>query len=58
MDIAPDRSGSAERGIDFLPIDILGVGGRGDCRRRTNREKKSCSTHIWLLFNFEWVVGT
>jgi hypothetical protein len=39
MDISRNRSASARRGIDFLPIDALGVGRGGDRRRGANRKK-------------------
>jgi hypothetical protein len=49
MDFSRDRGGLAERGIDFLPIDVSCLGECGKGYRGEERQERQVSFHVFLL---------
>jgi hypothetical protein len=53
MDIAGHGGAAANRSINFLPIDTLGIRGSSDRRGSADRNKKSGSTHVVSSLGFK-----
>jgi hypothetical protein len=50
VNVAGDGGCSSDRFVDFLPIDLLGIGGGGDRRQCTNRKYLNNTHDQVLLF--------